>query len=852
MASKLYFREKGLSKQAKKRIGILCLVFVGALLIFQIILNRGEAEKKIEMAKASLPLITIETYDTTMGELHGYVKEMDACYMRDAIIPLDEDRKMTLAIDTYGYNVESVSYEVRSLDTERKIADTQVTDWQKEGNQWTTDIQIENLVEQGEEYLFVMTLHGKSQNIYYYTRIMMPTEEYIDKCLTFAKDFHNTALSDRYEELSSYVETSADSDKDDLGSVGIDSSIGQIGWQGFEGTVIGDPVIQLTDINDTYVSLVYSFQMQEESGGHINYYNVEEYYKIRYTPLQIYLLDYHRTMEQILDSGAVSAKENVLSVGITAGTVEYLSNETGTIVSFVQSGELFEYNQNKQKFTKVFGFIDDLTDPRERYQQHNIRILNIDETGNMDFVVYGYMNRGAHEGECGIDLYHYDSTKQEAVEQVFISTTHSYQILNANFSDLLYKNASGDFYIMLGGTIAKVGLDNLSTEEMITGLKSGQYAVSTSGRYVAWITEDEMADQISLMDLESEKIRTIQAEAGTKIKPLAFMTEDFVYGIANESDISTDAAGSAVYPMWEVRIVDTLSEDFEVLKSYHKEGFYVTGVTKDSYTLYLDRVMRQDGTFVDAQDDTIKDSAGEQNKTVTVEKVASETKGAETRFVMATLSDDKTIRSVSDHQATLATINQTKSISVSTTQQEETYFVYVGNRVTMTTQDLNKAITAADADMGIVIDNRQRYIWKRGKSAYVNAFRDVEVGDSDRSANTSAGCISAMLERKNVSAEVHALLERGETPIAIIQSALKEDLVLDLTGCTLSEVLYYVSQGAPVYARTGDNEALLIIGYDASNIIVYHSDTDRYTKMTNDSATKLFESAGNVFISYVE
>lgn len=332
-------------------------------------------------------------------------------------------------------------------------------------------------------------------------------------------------------------------------------------------------------------------------------------------------------MEQIIDTASVNVSGNILSVGVTSDTTGYLSNETGTIVSFVQSGQLFEYNQNKQTFTKVYGFIDDPTDARQSYGQHNIRILNIDETGNMDFVVYGYMNRGQHEGESGIDLYHYDSIKQEAIEQVFIATTHSYQILNADFSDLLYENADGDFYIMMGGTLAKVGLDDLSTKELITNLKSDQYAVSSSGRYVAWMTEDDVADQISIMDLETEKVRTIDAAKGTKIKPLAFMTEDFVYGIANESDISTDAAGSAVYPMAKVEIIDTSSDNFTQLKEYAKDGIYVTGATKSSYTLYLDRVTKQDGTYVTTTQDTIKDTAGEQNKTVSLVKTASDTQG---------------------------------------------------------------------------------------------------------------------------------------------------------------------------------------------------------------------------------
>lgn len=849
---KLNFREKGIPKWIRHRLLVLFLIFTGALVVFQILLNLGEEEKKVTMAEATLPLVGVQTYDHTMGELHGYRTQMDACYMRDALIPLDSKRKMDLTINTYGYDVDSVSYEVRSLDTQRKIADTRVSDWNKDGNTWTKSLQIENLVDEGQEYLFILKLHCKSDDLYYYTRITLPEETYAKKCLEFTDSFHNVSMSDQYELLASYIEPADYTDKNDLGNVNINSSIDQIGWRGFAGKQVGKALVSFTDINDTYASLVYAYQMAEEADGATNYYNVEEYYKVRYTDQQIYLLDYQRSMEQIIDTASVNVSGNILSVGVTSDTTGYLSNETGTIVSFVQSGQLFEYNQNKQTFTKVYGFIDDPTDARQSYGQHNIRILNIDETGNMDFVVYGYMNRGQHEGESGIDLYHYDSIKQEAIEQVFIATTHSYQILNADFSDLLYENADGDFYIMMGGTLAKVGLDDLSTKELITNLKSDQYAVSSSGRYVAWMTEDDVADQISIMDLETEKIRTIDAAKGTKIKPLAFMTEDFVYGIANESDISTDAAGSAVYPMAKVEIVDTSSDNFTQLKKYAKDGIYVTGATKSSYTLYLDRVTKQDGTYVTTTQDTIKDTAGEQNKTVSLVKTASDTQGLATTYVMADLEDGQSIHSLAAGDASLATINDTKSISISTTEEQETYFVYVGNRVTLTTQNLNKAIMAADADMGLVVDNQQRYIWNRGKKSYVNAFNDIEASASDRKASTSAGCISAILQSEGISGEVHALLDRGETPMSVLQTSLKDKLVLDLTGCTLSQALYYVSQGTPVYARTGDDAALLIIGYDAANIIVYHSDTDQYTKMSTDNASQVFESAGNVFISYVD
>ncbi|MBQ6461724.1 MAG: hypothetical protein IJJ59_00180, partial [Pseudobutyrivibrio sp.] len=68
----------------------------------------------------------------------------------------------------------------------------------------------------------------------------------------------------------------------------------------------------------------------------------------------------------------------------------------------------------------------------------------------------------------------------------------------------------------------------------------------------------------------------------------------------------------------------------------------------------------------------------------------------------------------------------------------------------------------------------------------------------------------------------------------------------------LSQVLYYVSQGIPVYAFTGEDTAVLIVGYDASSIIYFDPQTSKNAKMGMTEASEYFESFGNVFVSYIE
>ncbi|MBQ1604684.1 MAG: hypothetical protein II091_03035, partial [Lachnospiraceae bacterium] len=161
MAVQLNFREKGIPKRVKIRIEILLVIFVLAMIVFQFVLNRGKSTTAMNMDDATLPVVEVDAFGKTVAELHGYTSEMDACYMRDAIVPLDSERNMNLRIDTYGYEIDSASYEIRSLNTERKIADTKLENLDLSSEEIQTQIMVENLVDADEEYLFILKLHGQ-------------------------------------------------------------------------------------------------------------------------------------------------------------------------------------------------------------------------------------------------------------------------------------------------------------------------------------------------------------------------------------------------------------------------------------------------------------------------------------------------------------------------------------------------------------------------------------------------------------------------------------------------------------------------------------------------------------------
>ena len=81
------------------------------------------------------------------------------------------------------------------------------------------------------------------------------------------------------------------------------------------------------------------------------------------------------------------------------------------------------YNKKNEELTKVFSFAEeDTQDVRSLNDQHAVRIISMDDHGNIAFAVYGYMNRGQHEGHVGVNIYYYDIEKNdiEKLVSVFI------------------------------------------------------------------------------------------------------------------------------------------------------------------------------------------------------------------------------------------------------------------------------------------------------------------------------------------------------------------------------------------------------------------------------------------------
>lgn len=80
--------------------------------------------------------------------------------------------------------------------------------------------------------------------------------------------------------------------------------------------------------------------------------------------------------------------------------ISFASDSNHNYFAFEQSGELWSYDAQSGKMAQIFTFRQKGdSDYRDIYGEHGIRVLRVSESGNVYFIVAGYMNRGRHEGE---------------------------------------------------------------------------------------------------------------------------------------------------------------------------------------------------------------------------------------------------------------------------------------------------------------------------------------------------------------------------------------------------------------------------------------------------------------------
>ena len=291
-------------KKGLLKAGVLLLLFAAALGGTAALINREKIVGTRQMEDASLPILYMEVADTKVNPMYGYAGEMEEQYMRDSLTPLPTDRSLTMAIDPKNASVKTVSYRVSTADGTEVVETSKISKLKKKDGEIRAEFQLETPILMNQEYTlrFDVTLDN-GETYYYYTRLLQRAGTNISEYLEFADSFYQTCLDpENASTLAAYLEPDETQTNSTYENLNIHSSFERITWGTLDMKLEKKAVPVIKDMNETTCSIYLTYVLSDTPEDETtDYYNVTDFYRMRYAQSRVMLLDFDRNTQELYD-----------------------------------------------------------------------------------------------------------------------------------------------------------------------------------------------------------------------------------------------------------------------------------------------------------------------------------------------------------------------------------------------------------------------------------------------------------------------------------------------------------------------------------------------------------------------
>ena len=322
------------------------------------------------------------------------------------------------------------------------------------------------------------------------------------------------------------------------------------------------------------------------------------------------------------------------------------------------------------------------------------------------------------------------------------------------------------------------------------------------------------------MNLKSGDTYTIDAADGETLRPLGFINGDFVFGKSRPSDTGVTAAGEEISPMYEIEIRNSKNET-EAQYSFEDQKIYTTDILIDENLLTLNRVVKEGDTYHSTSQEYITNNQERVETSVSLETYTTDMKETQVRMTFANGIGNTEPKLIKPGQIAS---REPLTVTLGGEDSGEKFYVYGMGELVEIYDRAGYAIQKANEVSGVVISSNQQYVWERGN-------RDL-VYSTDASAFGRGGNETSLeaCERYMESYEAHQI---------------------NLTGCTLDQVLYVINRGCPVIALINTDHAVLLTGYTTTDITYIDPNDGESHTVPMSTMEKQTEDGGNVFIGYI-
>lgn len=831
-------RKKNGMKTGKKILILTAVFFVAAVVYFLWPMGReqkGEVSATYQaMEDASLPIVYPVMLDQVMAPLFGHREEKAVTAGRDSLLVLPEDRRLKVLV-AEADQVDSLSYEVRSMDTSHLIERTELklaTDWMRNAD---GDIEavlpVQNMLEKETEYLLGIHAELKDgSDLWFYSRIMQKDASRLADMMALAKEFSSkTYHYDSARDLTIYMETSPTADNTTFGITTLKNSFTQLTWGELGIEPVSEPRITVKELLGDLANLELEYEAERPRADEdVERFIVTENFTMKWTAQRIYMMDYERRIQELFTGNRDVFSGKRIVLGISDGEGMYAKKSAnGRYVTYVNNRELWSYDTSEGVSARVFAFggaeENDIRDLRAMNDRHDIEILQVADNGDMDFLVYGYMNRGSHEGYTGVSYNRYEADSNTLEELFFVPAAIPFEELKTDISRLAYKGDNGSFYFYMNGTVYGIDLTSKEYVVVAAGLEPEQFSVSTDRSRLAWQDGTGLYDakMLHVMDLNTGSKTQIGGDENESYRIFGFVGNDCVYGVGRTGDyMMSNGRVMGLY----LRYLEIVDQNMESAMHYEKSGYYISDVRVEESRIHISRMRsKANGFFGEESEDTLVCNVEVMpGRMDDIGWYASDVKGR-VYFVQLKkdVSSGQKIKTVSPKKMVLQDGN-VMNLEVIQREETVTFYAYGRGRLLGAFSEFADAAAAAYDCMGFVCVGKHDPIWVRANKAGAYFMRDVQSAIS--------------------------ILETYRQQFSGVSVQAEDCLLLDASGTPLTQILAFVNNGYPVAANTGVDRYQYLTGYDQGHVRIWDPITEQTETLSLENAKERFERSGNDFI----
>ncbi len=769
-------------------------------------INRKPVVKKstytgIESSK--FPVVYTKIGDKRVNPMNGYTEDIDNVALFDTLTVLDEDRIFHGVIRKGSLDIKSLEYEIRTMDSLELIDKGEIKEiTADDGTEMLIDFPIQNLLSYDREYRFdLKVILQDGTQVHYYTRLLWGKEVLLKEMLDLADDFSTKNFDyTTARENTMYLESDATGDNSNLGRVDLKSSFDQLTYRNMKPVLVGRKSMRVS-IYDGYigeVSLAFLLEATDENEEK-HTYEVRENFSFRKGPERIYMLDYTRTMNEKFSPVSTTFEDNKINLGIhDDGEVSAVKSANNIFHAFTSNKELFFIDDKGLKAKKIYSLLSD-----NIYSENNLKVLNIDTEGNVNFMQYGYMSNGSHEGQLGILFLKYSYTEDKINEPIFIPLNISYEEIENGVKELNYMNNNNILYIKIDNDIYSIDMNTNSYNSLAIDLKKNMYAISPLKKRIAWKAADK--EVVYFMNLDTDNIREIAAESNTAIYPRGFIDNDLILGIRDLEVELPEGLYETQNPCTKIEIID---DGLSVQVQYDMDGNFLDDIFVDSGRIHLNVFARNEyNKLIKQSDDTIvcntdimADNIDSVNSHISDKKAKL--------FFLQLPSNVGGMEYTVDERGILH--EEGDNLTLAVTEKETIYLAYGKGEVIGIYTELANAIKAAYEFKGSV--------WYKGILLY------ARIGLLTNAAMPNPSAIAANIIEKRTSSDS-----------------------LELKGLILRQALYYIKNGYYIVADMEDRTSYIIYAYDNFNVSMYNVSSGQNELKGLEEAAAFFERGQNDF-----